>query len=506
MPRKKVIIVGAGISGLTAGIYCLDQGFDVEIYEKNPVPGGECVGWTRKGTYIEGCAHWIIGTSPKSDLYPLWNHIGIFDGDPQLFQTRYISKFELKNGDTLTLYSDLHKLESELLRVAPEDKKAIRRLIKGIRAYMHTRIPVDRPIDKMNLFQLMKFGAEMLPMFMEYTRARRESMEHFAARFQNENIRDVLTRFLEPEYNVHACYYILQELAKGNSCVIEGGSSAMMERIAKRFTSQGGILHLASPVKEILIENDKAVGIKTEKGEEIRSDYVISACDMHYALRHLLGAQYVDKEWEKQYANREAFPVNTSVLLSYRAKGDFHDFPYQIDFPAEEFSLFGKKTNHFPLRNFAFDSSLPTPEGTTLFTALIPANQEVYESLKQMDRKEYVAKKQELGESFIPLIAKKLSIPEEDVELLDVATPLTYERYNHCYKGSYMAFLSTAKGWGLMRPGLVKGLSNFVMAGQWIMIPGGLPIALMAGKHAAIRICNMEKVKFQNKEETKREK
>jgi hypothetical protein len=38
------------------------------------------------------------------------------------------------------------------------------------------------------------------------------------------------------------------------------------------------------------------------------------------------------------------------------------------------------------------------------------------------------------------------------------------------------------------------------------MIPGGLPIALMAGKHAAIRICNMEKVKFQNKEETEREK
>ena len=69
-----------------------------------------------------------------------------------------------------------------------------------------------------------------------------------------------------------------------------------------------------------------------------------------------------------------------------------------------------------------------------------------------------------------------------------------------------MAFLSTAKGWGLMRPGLVKGLSNFVMAGQWIMIPGGLPVALMAGKHAAIRICNMEKVKFQNKEEAKQEK
>ena len=506
MARKKVIIVGAGISGLTAGIYCLDQGFDVEIYEKNPVPGGECVGWTRKGTYIEGCAHWIIGTSPKSDLYPLWDHIGIFDDNPTRFLTRYISKFELKNGDTLTIYSDLEKLEKELLRVAPEDEKPIKRLIKGVKAYMHTRIPVNKPIDKMNLFELIGFGLAMMPMFAEYGRARKESMEHFANRFKNENIREVFTRFLEPEYNVHSCYYILQELAKGNSCVLEGGSLLMMERIAKRFTDRGGVLHLASPVKEILVKDDKAYGIKTEKGEEVLSDYVIAACDMHYALRHLLGAHYVDKEWEKQYADREAFPVNTSVLLSYRAKGDFSHYPYQIDFPTEEFSLFGKKTTHFPLRNFAFDRSLPTPEGTTLMTALIPANQEVYEKLKKMDRQEYVAKKKELGESFIPLIAQKLGIEEKDVELLDVATPLTYERYNHCYKGSYMAFLSTAKGWGLMRPGLIKGLDHFVMAGQWIMIPGGLPVALMSGKHAAIRICNMEKIKFQNKEETKREK
>ena len=32
--KQKVIIIGAGVSGLTAGIYCLDNGFDVEIYEK----------------------------------------------------------------------------------------------------------------------------------------------------------------------------------------------------------------------------------------------------------------------------------------------------------------------------------------------------------------------------------------------------------------------------------------------------------------------------------------
>ena len=61
-----------------------------------------------------------------------------------------------------------------------------------------------------------------------------------------------------------------------------------------------------------------------------------------------------------------------------------------------------------------------------------------------------------------------------------------------------MSFLSTNKAKGLMRKGLIKGLDNFVLAGQWLMPPGGLPIALFMGKHAIIRICKMDKKKFVN--------
>ncbi len=46
--KEKVVVIGGGISGLTAGIYALLSGFEVEIYEKNAIPGGECIGWNRK--------------------------------------------------------------------------------------------------------------------------------------------------------------------------------------------------------------------------------------------------------------------------------------------------------------------------------------------------------------------------------------------------------------------------------------------------------------------------
>ena len=74
--RKKVIIIGAGISGMTAGIYAQENGFDVTIYEKHTIPGGQCTGWTREGVFIDGCLHWVVGTNPKQQLFPVWKHIG----------------------------------------------------------------------------------------------------------------------------------------------------------------------------------------------------------------------------------------------------------------------------------------------------------------------------------------------------------------------------------------------------------------------------------------------
>jgi len=49
---KKVAIIGAGVSGMTAAIYCLKSGFDVTVYEKHSISGGLCTSWTRKGIYF----------------------------------------------------------------------------------------------------------------------------------------------------------------------------------------------------------------------------------------------------------------------------------------------------------------------------------------------------------------------------------------------------------------------------------------------------------------------
>ena len=106
--KEKVIVIGAGIAGLTAGIYALKAGFDVEIYEKNAIPGGECIGWNRKGYHIDNCIHWLTGTKKGTQMYDLWKEVGALSDDTEYAKLNafYTSTFE---GKSVTLYNDLEK-------------------------------------------------------------------------------------------------------------------------------------------------------------------------------------------------------------------------------------------------------------------------------------------------------------------------------------------------------------------------------------------------------------
>jgi phytoene dehydrogenase-like protein len=75
MKKKKTIIIGAGIAGLSAGCYLQMNGFDTEIFESHFLPGGLCTAWHRKGYTIEGCTHWLVGSGPFSYFYRIWNEL-----------------------------------------------------------------------------------------------------------------------------------------------------------------------------------------------------------------------------------------------------------------------------------------------------------------------------------------------------------------------------------------------------------------------------------------------
>jgi phytoene dehydrogenase-like protein len=61
--EAEVVIIGAGIAGLSLGCYLQMNGFNVQIFESHNTPGGLCTSWKRKGYLFDGCIHSTIAPS-----------------------------------------------------------------------------------------------------------------------------------------------------------------------------------------------------------------------------------------------------------------------------------------------------------------------------------------------------------------------------------------------------------------------------------------------------------
>ena len=58
---KNILIVGAGLAGLSAGIYAQERGFNCTILEQHKIPGGNSTSWKRNGYLFECGLHWLTG-------------------------------------------------------------------------------------------------------------------------------------------------------------------------------------------------------------------------------------------------------------------------------------------------------------------------------------------------------------------------------------------------------------------------------------------------------------
>ncbi len=491
---KKIVVIGAGISGMTAGIYALDNGYDVTIVERHTIAGGQCTGWTRKGTFIDGCAHWIVGTNPNSKLNPLWRHIGAIDDNTVIHETEYFCKYYYE-GEVFTVYADLKKLKAEMLRVAPQDKRMINNFIRYVKAYRHVQIPVKKPLDKMNFFELTHFGIQMLPMAIQFGIAKHTSSAAYAAKFKSPILRYVFSNILGADYNIHSFYYVMQALSLNDAGMIEGGSKAIADRVKATFLKKGGNLVLGNGAKKIIVENDTAKGVVLEDGREIQADYVISSADVHFTLNTLLGSKYDENFYKDRFSNRNDYPLNACMLVCFRTKKNVDNQPKMISYKMNKTYVVGRNSLDFcSIRNHSFDKTLN--RDWTSVNVLLQVDDSAYRYLKGLTREDYLEFKRQTGEFFREQVAECYGLEVNDLEVLDVTTPLTYERYVNSYHGSYMSFITTARSHGLIGPSTIKGLKNFVLCGQWIMPPGGLPVALFTGKHAAAYVCYMDRKKF----------
>lgn len=489
--KKKIVIVGGGIAGLSAGIYGRLAGYEVEIYEKNPVAGGQCMGWNRKGCHIDNCIHWLTGTKKGSPLRRVWETVGALEEDTPFADCDKFYTY-IADGKRATLWKDLDRTQAELLALAPEDETEIRKFIQHVRYASECEVPAEKPMEAMNLKDYMRMGASMANMPKVMKEYGSIDLEDMAQRFKHPLLKVLLTEYMPKEYNASSFLVSYATMASGNGDIPLGGSLAMVNRIAAKFRSLGGKLYLNAPVSRILIEHGKALGIELADKRQVLSDYVISSVDTMEMFDRLIGKNYMDKKWKACYGDSETYPLFSGLQAAFMADRTAFDETDTVFFDCPPYEIGGYQAARMSVKSYGYEPSF-APEGKIVLQANIAQFDAEYLYWKNLSKEEYARKKQDALHAIEERLYLQFPTLKGHMEALDCWTPLTYERYCNAYHGAYMSFITKKDVKSFRAKRTIKGIKNLYIGSQWTMAPGGLPVAATSGKFAICQIAKQDK-------------
>ena len=132
MTEKSLIIIGAGLAGLSTGCYAQMNGYQSHIFEHHSVPGGVAACWKRKGYLIDGGIHFVMGHKPGTALYELYRELGFTARCVDM--TTYGRFTDEASGRSVLVTQNLDRLADDLKALSPADARIVDELIAGARA------------------------------------------------------------------------------------------------------------------------------------------------------------------------------------------------------------------------------------------------------------------------------------------------------------------------------------------------------------------------------------
>ncbi|MBR1861678.1 MAG: NAD(P)/FAD-dependent oxidoreductase [Lachnospiraceae bacterium] len=522
--RKKIIIIGGGVAGLSAGIFAQKAGYDSVIYEKNGIAGGSLSGWYREGYAIDNCIHWFTGTEKGTMTNDLWRELGVIDDNTSIVKRDYFWASEYY-GEVVHLWPDAEKTRAEMLRLAPKDADEINAFIDfaciANDAVSFAKNSPGEIVESINSVRKIIPPKEFLKKSIQYLGMTNIT---WAKRFKSPLLRSLILDFCPGEYEAYWLILSYSFYLAGNGDIIEGGSIKVANTLIENYKKAGGTLVTGCPVSKIKLSkavyipvisdkeyretedtdesnkilDRKVKGIYLENGEFVTADYYIVACDVNYAFNELIGKKYAPLSLKEIYKDHLKYTFYSAFQIAFAVESEFDEVPDSLTFPCSLIEVGFQKVKRIGVKNYRKYGDYIAPKGHTVIQVSIDQYEKdfrYWQRLYEKDPEDYARVKKNIALAVLGEIEKRFPKEEGRIRLLDVWTPYSYKKRNNDTYGSYMRFITTALSVNAFLPQDIKGISNVFLAGHWLKYPGGLPTAAQTGKDAVGLITAAEEKK-----------
>lgn len=494
---KSIIIIGGGIAGLATGCYAQMNGYDTTIFELHTQPGGLCTAWERKGYTFDGCIHYLFGTAPGQPFYQVWEELGAVQ-DRKMINHDQLMQIAGTEGERLVVYCDPDRLEDHMLALSPRDEKHIRALADGIRTFIDFDMSMlqAKPRAMMSALDWRDFGLQVLPYAGSLARWGLVSAAEFGERFSDPFLRRAVPlMFAWPDCPVMVGMSLLAYMTLGNAGFPAGGSLAFAQAIEQRYLELGGEIRYNAQVERILTRDDRAVGVRLYDDSVHMADVVVSTADGRGTLFDMLDEPYQDRSMTRHYDGH--LPIHTQIQLSLGVNRDFSGEPHWTNYLLPEPIIIGGTPQEaICVKHYCFDPSL-APPGKSAVVVMMKSEYSYWHRIYA--RRLYDTEQLQVGDIVTAFLEQLYPGIGGQVEVEDMATPVSYERFTGNWRGSTSGWLLTKDTMRMMIQGLPKtlpALSDFYMAGQWVEPGGSVPVVAMSGRNVVQLICDADGREF----------
>ena len=482
----KILIIGGGVAGLSAGIYARLAGHAAIVCERHYLPGGNLTGWNRAGYHIDNCIHWLTGTNPSSRWYKMWEDLGVLGDGIEVVQCRSLYTCE-RDGRRLCLSPSVKELRRSMLAESRGDNREIGDFISAIELIQATdNIAGESSNEGMSPKRLVKGFGPILRYFSLST-------GQLAERFNSPVIKSFITGILGEDFSSLALIYIFATYCGRNGALPRGGSLKAAERMAERFRSLGGILRLKCEARKVNLSNGAAKSVTFADGSVEEADYVILTTDPAVTFGSLVDLP-MPTQISRLY-NTPSLRRFSSYHCAYSC--EVAELPFEgdliFDVPREYEKDLG--TKQLIVREFSHEPTY-SPKGKSILQTMTFCHEEDsrdFIRLRESDKQRYQERKRHIADVLKALIEEHEPSLRGKLTLIDSWTPATYKKFANSEVGSYMSFAIPKKYMPSTVSGRIRGCKNMLLATQWQSPPGGLPTAARCGRDAVDRIVRMER-------------
>lgn len=481
MQDADIVVIGSGIGGLVAGALLARYGKSVIVCESHTIPGGAIHSFSREGFHFDSGASFYCGLSDRHSVNPLRQVLEVLEESIAAIPYDPFGHYHFPDA-TLPVYGNLEQYRSAISNISPQGaielvelEKRLLKLYAGLREIPTLALRSDWKLAPILLSRYLPSLLKLLPNL--------GMIQASVGDLMDQTVRDPWVRrlidlecFLLSGLKAHGT--IAPEVAfmfgERTKSVIDypiGGSSAIVDALVRGLKKWGGSLRLGTHVEKILVESGKVRGVRLRKGEELKSEIVISNATIWDTYTQLLDSEHLPNSYRQTALKTPAIDSFMHLHLGIRADG-----------------LAGLTGHHVVVHD---DRDITTPGNTCMISIpsvwdanLAPSGHHVVhaytlEPFAGWARDgEYEQKKIARSQPLFRAVERVIPDLRDRIVLELIGTPLTHARYLRRYQGTYGAGIPAGQG---LFPSCHTPIANLYRVGDSTMPGIGVPAVAASG-------------------------